>query len=66
MGQELAGKVAIVTGGAGGIGRATVELFVREGAKVAIADINDEQGECLAKELGDAVFYQRVDVSKAD
>lgn len=66
MGQELAGKVAIVTGGAGGIGRATVELFVREGARVVIADINDEQGESLAKELGDAVFYQRVDVSKAE
>ncbi len=66
MGDELAGKVAIVTGGAGGIGRATVELFVREGAKVAIADINDEQGESLASELGDAAFYQRVDVSKAD
>lgn len=66
MGQELAGKVAIVTGGAGGIGRATVELFVREGARVVIADINDEQGENLAKELGDAAFYQRVDVSKAE
>lgn len=66
MGQELAGKVAIVTGGAGGIGRATVELFVREGARVVIADINDEQGESLARELGDAAFYQRVDVSKAE
>ncbi|NPU94359.1 MAG: SDR family oxidoreductase [Gammaproteobacteria bacterium] len=66
MGQELAGKVAIVTGGAGGIGRATVELFVREGARVVIADINDEQGESLARELGDAALYQRVDVSKAE
>lgn len=66
MGQELAGKVAIVTGGAGGIGRATVELFVREGARVVIADINDEQGESLARELGDSAFYQRVDVSKAE
>ncbi|MGC1506941.1 SDR family oxidoreductase [Ketobacter sp. MCCC 1A13808] len=66
MGQDLAGKVAIVTGGAGGIGRATVELFVREGAKVVIADINDEQGESLASELGESAYYRRVDVSKAD
>ena len=65
MGQELADKVAIVTGGAGGIGRATVELFVREGAKVVIADIDDNQGEKLAQELGSAALYQRVDVSKA-
>ena len=66
MKQELEGKVAIVTGGAGGIGRATVETFVREGAKVVIADINDEQGESLAQELGDSAFYRKVDVSKAD
>lgn len=66
MGQELAGKVAIVTGGANGIGRGTVELFVQEGARVVIADINDEQGESLAKELGDSAVYHRVDVSSAD
>lgn len=66
MNLELEGKVAIVTGGSGGIGRATVELFVREGARVVIADVNDEQGESLAKELGDAAIYHRVDVSKAE
>ena len=66
MGQELAGKVAIVTGGASGIGRATVELFVREGARVVIADISDEQGESLADQLGAAAIYQRVDVSNAE
>ncbi|MEE2732037.1 MAG: SDR family oxidoreductase [Pseudomonadota bacterium] len=66
MKQDLQGKVAIVTGGAGGIGRATVEAFVREGAKVVIADVNDEQGEQLAQELGSAAFYRKVDVSSPE
>jgi NAD(P)-dependent dehydrogenase (short-subunit alcohol dehydrogenase family) len=66
MGDELAGKVAIVTGGASGIGRATVERFVAEGARVVIADVDDERGDDLASELGDAVVFQRVDVSQPD
>lgn len=66
MTQQLAGKVAIITGGAGGIGRATVELFVAEGAKVVIADVADAAGQELAASLGDSVIYQRTDVSSAD
>src|SRR5438552_2828627 len=67
MGDELSGKVAVVTGGAGGIGRATVERFVAEGARVVIADIDEGRGEELASELGDAVAaFQRVDVANAD
>ena len=66
MGEELAGKVAIVTGGAGGLGRATVELFVEEGARVVIADVDTEGGKALATELGPAVAFQRTDVVDAD
>jgi NAD(P)-dependent dehydrogenase (short-subunit alcohol dehydrogenase family) len=65
MTDELAGKVAIITGGASGIGRASVELFVEEGARVVIADVNQEAGDRLAASLrrGTALF-KRADVSK--
>jgi len=66
MTQELAGKVAIVTGGANGIGRGTVELFVQEGAKVVIADVDAARGEQLASELGGTARFRRADVSKRD
>lgn len=63
MSQILAGKVAIVTGGASGIGLATVEEFVSHGAQVVIADISDAQGEAAAKRLGSAVRFVYTDVS---
>ena len=66
MGQELTGKVAIVTGGAGGIGRATVELFVKEGANVVVADVDADAGEDLASGLGEAAAFKRTDVGEAD
>ena len=66
MGQELAGRVAIVTGGASGIGRATVELFVEEGAKVVVADVDAARGEEVAAKLGEAAAFKRTDVARAD
>ena len=66
MADELSGKVAIVTGGASGLGRATVELFVKEGAKVVIADVNAELGDLLAAQLGRRVRFKVTDVSNAD
>jgi NAD(P)-dependent dehydrogenase (short-subunit alcohol dehydrogenase family) len=66
MGQDLAEKVAIVTGGASGIGAATVELFVHEGAKVVVADVDAERGEELVSGLGDHAVFKRTDVADAD
>ena len=66
MGQELAGKVGIVTGAASGIGRATVELFVEEGAQVVLADVDTARGEHVATKLGEAAAFRRTDVAQTD
>jgi NAD(P)-dependent dehydrogenase (short-subunit alcohol dehydrogenase family) len=63
MTGRLAGKVAIVTGAASGIGKATAELFVAEGAKVVAADISDEQGAALQQAHEGNLLYVHTDVT---
>src|SRR5690348_2615220 len=61
--SRLKNKVAIVTGGARGMGAATSRLFANEGAKVVIADVLDADGAKLAKELGANAIYEHLDVT---
>ena len=60
---RLQGKTALITGGASGIGAGTVRRFVAEGARVTIADVDEEKGAVIADELGDDVLFIPTDVS---
>lgn len=65
-GERLQSKVAIVTGGASGIGEATSRIFVREGAKVLIGDIDPDKGKALENELAPNAMYANLDVTSED
>ncbi|MCY1266646.1 putative oxidoreductase [compost metagenome] len=61
--MNINNKTVVVTGGASGLGEATVRRFAAQGAKVAILDMNDSRGEALAAELGKNALYARVNVA---
>jgi NAD(P)-dependent dehydrogenase (short-subunit alcohol dehydrogenase family) len=62
--KRLEGKVAVITGGTSGMGRGTVDLFIDEGAKVVVADIQDDKGAVMASEYGASLAYLHCDVTQ--
>ncbi|MGB8390049.1 SDR family oxidoreductase [Mycobacterium sp.] len=66
MADRLTGKVALVSGGARGMGESHVRMMVAEGAKVVFGDILDQEGEVVAKELGDSAHYVHLDVTQPE
>ena len=63
MSRRLEGKVAVITGGASGIGEGTARMFVDHGAKVIVADVQDDAGRALVAELGDGAAFARCNVT---
>jgi 3-oxoacyl-[acyl-carrier protein] reductase len=61
--NRLKDKVTLITGGAAGIGQATARRFVEEGAFTAICDVNQEQGQATAKELGERCIFNEIDIT---
>ena len=66
MSKRLAGKTALISGGASGIGAASAKRFIEEGAKVVIGDINTAKGKAIAAQYGDELSFTELDVTSAD
>lgn len=64
--MKLKDKVAIVTGASAGIGKATAELFIKEGAKVVLTDIKEVEGQKVASEIGSEAIFIKHDVAKEE
>jgi NAD(P)-dependent dehydrogenase (short-subunit alcohol dehydrogenase family) len=64
--MNIQGKSALVSGGASGLGAATVRMLVAKGANVVILDVNDKAGQALAQELGSAVAFVKTDVTNTE
>jgi NAD(P)-dependent dehydrogenase (short-subunit alcohol dehydrogenase family) len=64
--MRLAGKVAIISGAASGMGTATARMFAREGAKVVIADMLEHEGRHVAQAIGVSARFEPLDVTKED
>ncbi|MFW6094043.1 MAG: 3-hydroxyacyl-CoA dehydrogenase [Pseudomonadota bacterium] len=64
--MDIQDKVALITGGASGLGEATARRLHGMGAKIAILDMNEEKGQALAQELGDRVIFQRTNVTSEE
>ena len=63
---QLAGRVAVITGGARGMGAAHAALFLREGARVVVTDVLEEEGAALVREMGEGARFLRHDVTDGD
>jgi len=66
MTNRLQGKVAIITGGTSGIGEATADIYIKEGATVVLTGRSEEKGQAIANRLGDKAHYIKADVSKEE
>lgn len=62
--KRFDGMVALVTGAAGGMGESHARLLAKQGAKVIVADINDEKGQKVAESIGEGAMYAHLDVTK--
>jgi 2-keto-3-deoxy-L-fuconate dehydrogenase len=63
---RLDGKAALITGGASGIGAASIRAFAEQGAGVVVADVDEARGQALASDVGEQAIFQRLDVTDAD